>query len=1200
MFQSDSKRGTRPETPSNTPNKTATHSNVPQSVPEQDGVPRYLGGQGPLEGVEVPRYLGGRDTVAPLKTEGGKKDTGKAIPLYLRQVADSTPASQGKGTEAVAASPHATNIPAPAAAPSSSHSDVTSSGTEAGQASTPETTSLQVTTAGAPPSAGQVTPAPPRLDVGMSGPTGGLQSPATAGVDSPEYEVFLQQVQSVRGGLTKATTGRRQRITDGADAQKQSIKQLVEQEAVRLEGFYDDALKAVRSALQNARTEVEANREVKITATRTAAQTELKRLGTVEHEGKKAMQRVAREKAAAATDMGEREAQRAIDGSRARAGRAQQIKQAKIKQLQNVKDGERLAADVERRVTDLVQEFTKTGSSLATMARERAGKAAGHITAEAAELVTTLGDRTTDARTEIIKCRDETITALQDQAQTSLNHLQDEADELVTKLQSDKLAKCAQVRANAEAIAQGVDESVTRAHQKVDREAERIAGEITRFVDKIAEVKWAGTQLESAGSDLTRAVDEHNKEQDRFADDVINGIKIGITSAVADLGEVVTGQGKVVTTTGSDFETEAAKACDKVIGKLEDVRKEGADKIAEPASQVEEKFQRGVERAGDEWDRQLKTVEDGISRDVNDGLRQQDDAVAALSSSLEGVGSEARSFVSGLVDAIVDFASFIAGVVVGMLEHVWDLLKDLWELVKKPLFWVVVAILVVIAIVVIVFFGWAALVAALAFIGKVLLVVGIVIGLGAAIYYLYQAATQPDLSPYQRGKLVGKAIDEVILAFLGTGVWSKLGGWIARVSRIAAFLDKVGNVIKAARVLRRVRDVEVAIRLMEEIKDAEAVLRCIDEIKDAETVLVLWRAVGSTDDILKLWAEIKDADAILKLWAGVKDADVILKLWAEIKDADVILKLWAGVQDADVILKLWAEIKDADAIIKLWAGVKDADVILRLWAKIKNADLIVRLWDKLADANKLIKLFDEVKDGEMLLRLLEKVTDVSQLERLLSKVDKAADLDKLLKDMSAQEIEDFITELGNLDLFKDLARKYGGDALKFYGAQFFKNFKGVDADSMKHLMSFDGLDKVKGIKGCHDEAMFLAEMAKPPDGVVSPPAGATRGPILSSTPHPSDPEIQYWKYSFWQQDGKGKLVTPLTPKAKDYEKTTIRGLIANAAKWQASAMEAVEDAIKTLQFPKGDASFSGTAKNGLGWSGWYRDGKIQTVFPVLP
>jgi hypothetical protein len=842
------------------------------------------------------------------------------------------------------------------------------------------------------------------------------QSPRAAkdgAATSPEFQAFLQQVQIVRKDLIQTSTDRKKRITDGANAEKQKIEPLVEAEAVRLEGIYDNALKIVSSSLANARTEVEANKSAKVESTRAEAEKELDHLDALDLAKKEAMERLATDKADSATAMGEREAQRAIDGSRARADRAQEIKREKIVQLRDVKDGDRLAADVERKVADLVQEFTKGGDELAKMARRRAAEAADHIKAEATEIIAKLDEPATSAREEIIKCRDETIKSIEDQAQTALTNLQKEADSITSSLQSERQAKCAEVRSNADAISQSVDESVIQAHLKVDSETTRAGEEVTRFVNEITEVGWAGPQIVSAASDLTKAVDEHNTEQDGFATNVVTGVTTGIANALSSLREAVTKQGELVTSLAADCEAKTSEAAAKVVEKMEEARKDGAEKIADPAMKVEEKLERAVERAGEEWDRQLKVVENDISHDINDGLRKQDAAVAALISSLDEIGVRARSFVSSIVEAVVDFASFLGGVVVGMLEHVWDLLKDLWELVKKPLFWIVVAILAVVAIVVIVFFGWEVLVAALAAIGKFLLVVGVIIGVLVAAYYIYLAATKPNLSPYERGKLVGKAIDEIILAFLGTGVWSKLGAWVARVSRIAAFLDKVGDVIKAARLLRRVRDIEVAIRLIDEIKDATTVLRLLDEIKDAELVLKLWHSIGDAEIILKLWAEIGDAEKIIKLWEEIKDAETILKLWRGIKDTEAILKLWKEIKDVDTILKLWSEIKDAEKIIKLWTAINDADAILKLWAKVKDADLIVKLWGKLADSDKLVELLDKVKDGELLFRLLTKVPDVAQLERLLKLVDDGPQLERFLSQIEdPAKLEKYLTEIG--------------------------------------------------------------------------------------------------------------------------------------------------------------------------------------------
>ena len=96
MFQPSSRRGKRPASPDATP----LRNSVRKSGTAEQGVPRYLGGQGPAEGVGVPRYLGGRGPAVQHKPEAGKKDTAAGIPLFLRQAAGVGAGGMGGGAAA--------------------------------------------------------------------------------------------------------------------------------------------------------------------------------------------------------------------------------------------------------------------------------------------------------------------------------------------------------------------------------------------------------------------------------------------------------------------------------------------------------------------------------------------------------------------------------------------------------------------------------------------------------------------------------------------------------------------------------------------------------------------------------------------------------------------------------------------------------------------------------------------------------------------------------------------------------------------------------------------------------------------------------------------------------------------------------------------------------------------------------------------
>lgn len=248
------------------------------------------------------------------------------------------------------------------------------------------------------------------------------------------------------------------------------------------------------------------------------------------------------------------------------------------------------------------------------------------------------------------------------------------------------------------------------------------------------------------------------------------------------------------------------------------------------------------------------------------------------------------------------------------------------------------------------------------------------------------------------------------------------------------------------------------------------------------------------------------------------------------------------------------------------------------------------------DLDVLNRLLRKVADPVALERLQSKVPDAEQLERLLEALGNGRDLERLLQHMSADELQKFLSELADPTRLHALVKRYEGEVLKHYGGHFFKEFKGVDESTLKHLSGFDGIDKKVGIKGCHDEDLFHVQLSMPPDGVLAPPPGVGRGPVVKMTFHPSNAAIKRIEYSFWKQDRAGNIVMPLDAKAATYSKTTIKDLATNITQWRASADEALEDAIRKMTFPKGDASFSGTSKSGLRWTGWYRNGKVQTVF----
>lgn len=1058
----------------------------------------------------------------------------------------------------------------------------------------------------------------PVVDGGTSPSTTASSSPNTTsptsstssnggGVGSPEYEQFVTQAENHRKTLANQAKIKKETIGKGAKQEKQGISRQVEVEATRLKAAYDNAIAQVNTAIANAKTDIKLNKEAKIAKVKATAQSELDNVNKVGKDKQAEVKRVAEQKAQDIEAFGESEAKRALDGCKVRVDKANTLKNSKIAEVQGKANGAQLGGEIEKEAAKVIADLNKSGGDLAEMARSRAKDAAKNFRKEGEEAAGKFTEPTEKAGTAVIGARDETIKAIQNAASDSLSELQSDATIVVKNLQTEKAEKLAQVSANADSIAAGVDSATEEANAKIDAKTSEVDSEAVRFQDKIAEVKWAGNEIESAALDLQIAIDQHNAEMDTLVTNVIAAFGQGIKDAIANLGDAITKQITEITKVSTEFETKASTASTKVVNAMEEQRTQGDEEMKKPAAELDKQFQLAIQRASEGWDRNFTEARDDISHAVNDGLRKQDDAIAEFDTALSGIASKAGSWLSSTVEAIKDVGSFLAGVVVGAFWHVIDFFVALWDLIKKPLFWIVVVIVAIILIAAIIYFGWAAVAGALAAIGKVLLVIGIIIGIGIAIYYIYIAITKPDLSPYERGKYVGKAVVEVLLAFIGTGVWARLTGWLARVARIAKVLDMVGDLLKASRLLRRVPDVETVIKLLEKVKDADKLLELLDKVKDAEEALKLLEKSTDIVSLLKLLELAKSSEKVLQLLEKVKDASKAVELLEKVKNIDTLLSILGKTTDVENLLKLLEAVKDADKVLLLLEKSTDIKNLLQLVDEIKNVEKLIALLDEIKDAKKLLELYGKVKDADLLLALakkvkdtpklealLEKVTDAAQLERLLNAVDNVADLEKLLKEMSPAEIEQFINDLKDANKFKLIANKYVGQALKHYGPQFFRDYKGVDSDAINHLLTVS-VSQTKGITGCHDEAMFLAEMAKQPTGVIAPP-GSGLGPVGRPTVNSADPAVKKFTYQMWQQDGKGSLVNPLTPKATQLEKTTINGLASNPAPWQASANQAADQAINTLAFPTGDGSFVGVANNGLGWTGWFRNKIIQTVF----
>jgi hypothetical protein len=227
--------------------------------------------------------------------------------------------------------------------------------------------------------------------------------------------------------------------------------------------------------------------------------------------------------------------------------------------------------------------------------------------------------------------------------------------------------------------------------------------------------------------------------------------------------------------------------------------------------------------------------------------------------------------------------------------------------------------------------------------------------------------------------------------------------------------------------------------------------------------------------------------------------------------------------------------------------------------------------------------------GADVVKHLGKDLSMVEIRKLVSELG-VDTLKKIGLHLSPAEIAEFVKELGEARV-KDLAKRYGGEAMKHYGHAFFKTYKGATTKLRTHLLTNDGI-KGGEIKGCHDQATFLDELVT-----------KGNGQIVGSTVHPARADVVKHEYKLFRKkadgsfelDAAGQKVLS-TGKAKI--KTTIDNLTGTIADWLKIADDAADEAIKGMRLPAAGGQFTETV-GGLSIGGFVRGGEIDTIFVIF-
>ena len=797
------------------------------------------------------------------------------------------------------------------------------------------------------------------LAVGAAGPVGGEEL-------GPEAAAFFAGLGSLRQDVIAHAQAREQRLFTETEAQKQRFRIAADHEAIAVETAYNRAAQGVRDQAAATIAEINAALQSESDSVRASADAELLRLDGVVDGKKAALVRTGDGRALQATQLGTEQSGRVTNGTAERVRKVGALADEKIAKYRNGHNGSDIVAVVSEARAAVAGELLRTGSGAASAIQGKANELGEKFKQDAADAAQEFDKPRRDARAHIIDARDKALAAMRDAANGATGRLQQEADKLAGSLDAEGARQANEIRAKIPDAEAAYAEAAAAAQGQHAQFVGGMLSDIDALAEEMREAAWYRPVAEAAIADLASAVAAREAELDTLITDA--GSTMGTSTADAEtaLSEQAREAGTAAEQALADFTTGAGRISAEVGLKMGEAGTAGYDAMKAVTDGISAELDKTVSEVDTKFQKTLSERGTDLSKEADEALRGLDDVVEAYHKDTTEKADDLAedSWLGNLVNAV-------SGFVEGIFEGAWELVKGIWNAIKTPLFWIVVAVAVVviaIAVVALVVFGGMAVLAAigavLAVVGKVLLVIGVIAGVIAAGYYVYLMITKPHLSWRERGRLLGRAVFELALAFAGTGILARLKV-LAQVRGVRALVARVGGLMTALRLITKVPSLEKIIVLLDKVGDAERLLKLLDHVSDADKLIVLIDRVGDIDRLLLLLEAFRDVDKLVAALDKVGDAGRLLLLLERVVDANKLIRLLEKVTDGEKLLALLDKVGDADKLLRLAEKVPDGEKLLRLVEKVPNADDLAKLLDEIVDGDRLLRLLDEMPPADL-------------------------------------------------------------------------------------------------------------------------------------------------------------------------------------------------------------------------------------------
>ena len=836
-----------------------------------------------------------------------------------------------------------------------------------------------------------------------------------------EYNNLQTYAEGRQAEMNGGIDQQKEQIFQSGEREKAAVGQHIQSEIQRIRDAYNDTLTGISATKDYIKNNILSARTTKIAEVNSNADLEIERVNTLFSQKKDALRSKAQTHSQDLNLFKQKEGQLVRTKSMNNANRVNTTITNTASAYTDREGYEDLEQEFKQNSGGLIQDLIRSGNEIQDYIQKGSENVHNGINSDLQATEQDLENMRLEVVANINEQRRQAIEQLTNAGEDLLASIDQETEETLAAILTHQQEQEQYLTEMGDGANSSIDQLVSDAQLNLESRKTEIATHCDAFVLQVEELGWHSDEMAEARADFDNALLSITTANLEYVTEVEAKLTAHsdtvFTEATSYSDQVVT----TLTELRTNYETELSKKGDEVIAEMDKTVEEFNTELSTITSGIEPELDNKVNEQAANWATQVTDAKAEMTEKSQEGLKEQDGLLSDFSADVNSQFSKLdKTEDESFWDSVGDFFSAIGDFVVGVFEGIGMALGELWEGLKMILssvtFWIVVGIIaavVIVGVLIALAAGatLAAIGAALLAIGGVILqvvmVIGVIIGVAMASYYLYLMFTTPGLSARERGQLFGKALFEIGMAALDIGVFAK-AKWFAKIGEWANIANKAGGWMNFLKLFNKVDDIETLVSIVNKVDNVAEILPLINKAQDATKLI---RFLNEAEDVAQIIRYLGQAENMNSILSKVDDVGQLIQFINKVQDAKTLESLLGHVQ----------------------SGSK----LAALLEKVTNGTILERLFKtgKVTNADELLSLLNKVDNPDTLLNLLNspKIANSAMLEAILAtgKVNNADELTDILKHFdSGDDLLAFLrqSELDNIDEYAR-AMENGGDEL---------------------------------------------------------------------------------------------------------------------------------------------------------------------------